>query len=683
MFTLLERPCNRLGAPADILVSVGRLATGACRLWIFPETGRDFVMTRTLPRVPRIAALFAAFALASVSVAALLGTALAGHEADHTVVPDALTFAAVEGGTNPDPQTVAYGTTSPNCAKGDLVAEDAGDGWLHVDPHSFNPSADFPLVLTVSVDVAGLTAAGSPYAGTITIDTASPQFCDPGPTVAVTLTVSAASVDATITSTAPAALTETNLDGATVTVDITDGTYDATLFTTDFTLGRTVPGVSVAGVVRNDADTATLTLAYDDTDFDVLQMLNVTVAQSALATGTGPATTGSAVVTAILEATITASLVSTTPAALTETNLDGATVTVDITDGTYDVTLFTTDFTLGGTVPGVSVAGVVRNDADTATLTLAYDDTDFDVLQTLNVTVAQSALATGTGPATTGSAVVTAILEATITASLVSTAPAALTETNLDGATVTVDITDGTYDATLFTTDFTLGGTVPGMSVAGVVRNDADTATLTLAYDDTDFDVLQTLNVTVAQGALATGTGPATTGSAVVTAILEATITASLVSTTSAALTETNLDGATVTVDITDGTYDVTLFITDFTLGGTVPGVSVAGVVRNDADTATLTLAYDDTDFDVLQTLNVTVAQSALATGTGPATTGSAVVTAEPISGQPVTDQQAQKTIICHIPPGNPDNDHMIAVGDPAVPAHLAHGDALGTCAPD
>ncbi len=38
------------------------------------------------------------------------------------------------------------------------------------------------------------------------------------------------------------------------------------------------------------------------------------------------------------------------------------------------------------------------------------------------------------------------------------------------------------------------------------------------------------------------------------------------------------------------------------------------------------------------------------------------------------------KVKVCHIPPGNPANWHTITVGEPAVPAHLAHGDLLGSC---
>jgi len=38
------------------------------------------------------------------------------------------------------------------------------------------------------------------------------------------------------------------------------------------------------------------------------------------------------------------------------------------------------------------------------------------------------------------------------------------------------------------------------------------------------------------------------------------------------------------------------------------------------------------------------------------------------------------KVTICHIPPGNPENAHTIVVGGSAVAAHLAHGDFEGEC---
>ena len=38
------------------------------------------------------------------------------------------------------------------------------------------------------------------------------------------------------------------------------------------------------------------------------------------------------------------------------------------------------------------------------------------------------------------------------------------------------------------------------------------------------------------------------------------------------------------------------------------------------------------------------------------------------------------KTVVCHIPPGNPGNAHTISVGGNAANAHLGHGDTLGPC---
>lgn len=43
-------------------------------------------------------------------------------------------------------------------------------------------------------------------------------------------------------------------------------------------------------------------------------------------------------------------------------------------------------------------------------------------------------------------------------------------------------------------------------------------------------------------------------------------------------------------------------------------------------------------------------------------------------------DGKKVKVTICHIPPGNPDNQRTVRVAESAVAAHLAHGDALGEC---
>jgi hypothetical protein len=44
--------------------------------------------------------------------------------------------------------------------------------------------------------------------------------------------------------------------------------------------------------------------------------------------------------------------------------------------------------------------------------------------------------------------------------------------------------------------------------------------------------------------------------------------------------------------------------------------------------------------------------------------------------------KNGDKIAICHIPPGNPANVHTIVISVNALPAHLAHGDAIGDCNP-
>jgi len=46
----------------------------------------------------------------------------------------------------------------------------------------------------------------------------------------------------------------------------------------------------------------------------------------------------------------------------------------------------------------------------------------------------------------------------------------------------------------------------------------------------------------------------------------------------------------------------------------------------------------------------------------------------------PPASARGTKVDVCHIPPGNPDNFHTIAVNEKALSAHLAHGDLEGSC---
>ena len=50
------------------------------------------------------------------------------------------------------------------------------------------------------------------------------------------------------------------------------------------------------------------------------------------------------------------------------------------------------------------------------------------------------------------------------------------------------------------------------------------------------------------------------------------------------------------------------------------------------------------------------------------------------LSSSASADQYGEQVIICHRPPGNPDNGHTLIIDEAAVATRLAHGDTLGAC---
>ena len=88
-------------------------------------------------------------------------------------------------------------------------------------------------------------------------------------------------------------------------------------------------------------------------------------------------------------------------------------------------------------------------------------------------------------------------------AAIVATNPAELEEASLDGATLTVELANTTYSSGVVAANFTLATGVPGLTVGSVspVSSGDTQATLTLRYNDTDFDSERSLALFVAASA--------------------------------------------------------------------------------------------------------------------------------------------------------------------------------------
>lgn len=122
--------------------------------------------------------------------------------------------------------------------------------------------------------------------------------------------------------------------------------------------------------------------------------------------------------------------------------------------------------------------------------------------------------------------------------------------------------------------------------------------------------------------------------------------TSSITLSTSAALTESSLNGAELTIDLTSETFVASLGISDFTLNNAPTGTSINGVTRNSDTQATLTLLYDLTDFDTdISDFSVT-ANSTAVTGGIPLTSNSKNIDA--YASPDATTNSASSTLNCN-----------------------------------
>lgn len=114
---------------------------------------------------------------------------------------------------------------------------------------------------------------------------------------------------------------------------------------------------------------------------------------------------------------------------------------------------------------------------------------------------------------------------------------------------------------------------------------------------------------------------------------------------TTNALTEANLTSETLTVNLSNTTFvDNVLAKSNFTLNNAPPGVTVSDVQYSSSTSASLTFAYDGTDFDTnISNLSITIAGSELTSGAS-LTTSTLPITAltETLSVSTITDFGSQ-----------------------------------------
>ena len=404
---------------------------------------------------------------------------------------------------------------------------------------------------------------------------------------------------------APSALIEPNLNTQTIEILLGGGEtfFDVTLDAGNFNLTSEPTGLSVLSVTYTDPTNAVINLAFDGTDFDSdFGSLGVTInnVELTLTSAGNLASSNSLSVEAYQET----SMITASPS-LNEADLDGQSVTIVLTEETFDDgTLAAGNFNLINEPTGLSIQSVDYTNSAQAEVNLDFDGTDFDSdisIFSLSINAAELAQ--------TSSGVLNASNNLTINAydeSVgIAPGPSSLDELALDASYLDITLSDEEFNiisGTIPNSNFVLNSGPTGLVIESVTAFDAIHARMQLGYPPgNDFDSPVTnFNITVLGVALRY-TQPGenlTSNNLTITAYTE-NPQANL-SVDSTVLEERWLDERTLTIDFVEERFEdyTTLVPEDFDLIDFPPGLDIGSITPTSAVSVDLHLQFNYTDFD-------------------------------------------------------------------------------------
>ncbi len=483
-----------------------------------------------------------------------------------------------------------------------------------------------------SIRLTAPTAPGTYYYGACVEGVSSESLSDNNCSAAVSITVS----NPTLSTSTAAPLTEATLAGSVVTLTLSGGFYELSIFKIrDAIRISGIPGVTVGtfGVDRVNDTEITVELEFNG-DFDTDATLTFTVAAGAIADYNGSAFTAQVPVSASTE-----SLVASTAAPLTEATLDESVVTLTLSGRTYErsSSKIRNAVTVSAGIPGVTVGtfDIDRVSDTKITVELTFDGTDFDTNSTITFTVGSGAIADYNGSAFTAQVPVSASTE-----SLVASTASPLTELTLDESVVTLTLSGRAYESS----SYTVGRAITVSGIDGVTFRSYDVdrisdtqVTVELTFNGS-FQTNSRLTFTVTADAIAGYSGSAFTTHVPVSASSE-----SIVASTASPLTELTLDESVVTLTLSGRTYESS----SYTVGRAITVSGIDGVTFRSYDVdrisdteVTVELTFNG-NINTDSTLTFTVGAGAIEGYDGPALTAEISVTpAADVNNNGVVDLQ-------------------------------------------
>lgn len=311
-------------------------------------------------------------------------------------------------------------------------------------------------------------------------------------------------------------------NGEVITVTVSEDTFVDPLTKGNWTLSNLPGGVDFS-LNRTSATTVEITLSGNRTvDYDTDKSLGIEIDDAELVISTGSSKTATGTVTFKANNDTESISMSDDASGILEGAEGGEIITVTLTGGTFVQSLTPSAFTLSSNLPtGVTRGTPNRVSATVVTIPLVGNRTlDYDSdITNVSLTVNASQIDDHTSPnLTTSGGVVFSANDETLN---ISASPA-LTEDNLDGASVTLTLIEETFaDLSLNASNFTLNNAPPGTTIGGFTNVTSTGATMNLLFDDTDFDTdYSNFSVTVNAFELS-GVASVTSNALTITAVVE------------------------------------------------------------------------------------------------------------------------------------------------------------------
>ena len=395
----------------------------------------------------------------------------------------------------------------------------------------------------------------------------------------------------------PQPLTEATLNGSSVILTLlsSGASYDKSIDNIRNALMVSgIPGVIVSDVTRvNDAQVK-VTLEFTG-NLSLPDTLTFTISPEAVSDYDGRVLTDKITIYAPLE-------LSVSPDTLTDVTLDGAIVTLMLASGSFhsDRIYIRDALTISG-IPGIGIAkwgeieivGGYSGGRKEIKIKLTFSDDSITTDSVLTLTVGPRAISNYNGPAYTLEIPVSAVPEAELSETelaelskaLVASTDNPLTATTLDGAIVTLRLTDGVYERESRIEDaLTISG-IQGVTFGthysgwGWYENDVNRVSDTEITIELRFagsiNADSTLIFTVGPEAIADYNGPARTAELPVSASSEIEVTGELVASTVFPLSANTLHGSFVKLTLKTKSFQGTDDAPHVKTSG-VPGVSIA-----------------------------------------------------------------------------------------------------------